>query len=173
MLDEDPVIIVYDLIRNNWNNANTPLGSDPKFSTGWYDYGSSDPQITVTDSEEGVVQGGITGHSASTGDGGVAQYRNGILLVNCWGGSYDDLTGAGPNGEDVSPKDAAYQMANEVHRIMQDNASGTSDSNGNKQLHSLGADATRRIVEEEADPSIFRHEVTVLYTYLDKNPGPS
>lgn len=168
MLDEDPIIVVRDLLSQSWESANTPLANDPRIHTGWYDYGSSDPQVTVTNSEEFTAEGGDTGYTAGTGDGGVAQVRVGTILVNCWAGSRDDLEGAGTDGSDVNPKDAAYQMANEVHRIMSNNADGTTDDSGNRQLNSLSADDARRLVETDETPTVFRHEVTVRYTYVDR-----
>lgn len=166
MLSQDPIEIIYDLLRNNWDNSNTVLADDPKFQTGWYDYGSSDPQVSVTNSDEVVMDSGLTGHSGGTGGGGAAQYRAGHVLVNCWAGTYEDMSDAGSGGSAVSPKEASYDMAGEVHRIVQSNASGTTDGNGDKQLHSLGASDVRRIVDNEVEPAVFRYEVTVNYTYL-------
>lgn len=156
------------MLIDNWDNTNTVLASTPKFTTGWYDHSSSDPQVTLTDTEEGVVRGGVTGITGSTGDGGAAQYRTGQMLVNSWAGTYEDMQGAGENGEDVSPKEASYEMASEVHRIIQENASGTTDNNGNKQLHSLAAVDSRRLVDDDRDPAVFRYEVIVQYTYSSK-----
>lgn len=169
MLDEDPQIIVYDLLNNNWDESNTVLADPPKFQTGWYDHGSSDPQVSITNAEEGVIQGGSTGQTAGTGGGGVAQYRTGQILVNCWAGTYDDMEGKGSGNSDVSPKEAAYDMAAEVHRILQANGSGTTDDQGNKQLHSLAASDARRLVEDERDPSVFRYEVVAEYSYATKS----
>lgn len=168
MLDEDPIIIVRNLLINNWNSNNTVLADDPKIHTGWYDFGSSDPQVTVTDTEEGVMDGGVTGHTAGTGNGGVVQYRVGQMLVNCWAGTYEDMEGQGANGSDVSPKAASYDMANEVHRIMQENASGTTDDSGNKQLHSLSTTDAQRMADDNRDPTIFRYQTIVEYTYSSK-----
>lgn len=168
MLKEDPHLIVYDLLRTNWDATNTPLADAPKFQTGWYDFGAEEPQVTITNSMESVAQGGDTAQTAGTGAGGLAQYKIGRVLVNTWGGTYGDLEGKGDGGSDVSPKDAAYQMAKEVSRITNTNASGTTDSNGNKQLHSLATDNIRRIAETDMDPTIFRYEVIVRFSYAEK-----
>lgn len=168
MLDEDPIVIVYELLRNNWDASNTALADPPMFNTGWYDRTAETPQVTVTNSEEGVWQGGNTGHSAASGDGGVTQYRMGSIQVNCWGGSYDTLAGMGDDGSDVSPKEACYDMAGEVHRITQENATGTTKDDGSKQLHTMSATDTQRVVETEKDPSVFRYQVIVEYGYAEK-----
>lgn len=168
MIAEDPIVIIKDLLVNNWNAGNTPLASDPSIHTGWYDFGSADPQVTVTNPDEFTVGGGETGHTGGTGDGGVSQARAGTVLANCWSGTREDMEGAGSGGSDVNPKDAAYQMAREVHRIMQANATGTTDSNGKPQLNSLGADDVTRIVDTDRDPAVYRYEVTIRYTYVTR-----
>lgn len=165
MLDEDPLVTVRKILVENWDEDNTVLADVPRFQTGWYDFGSDDPQVTITNSDEGVVEGLHTGQTAATGAGGVHQIRSGMMLVNCWSGTYDDMQGMGDGGEDISPKQAAWDMAKEVHRIIQENASGTTDEDGNQQLQSLGAEDIRRIVDTDRDPAVFRYEVTVLYTY--------
>lgn len=168
MLDEAPVVIIRKLLIDNWDSSNTALADNPKFQTGWYDHGSDDPQVSITDTEEGVLMPGSTGHSAGTGGGGVAQYRSGQVLVNCWAGTYDDMKDKGDNGEDVSPKQASWHMAKEVHRITQNNGSGTTNDEGKKQLHSLASVDTRRVVDDDRDQAVFRYEVTVQYTYSTK-----
>lgn len=168
MLDEDPQLIVRNLLIDEWEKDNTVLAMDPKFQTGWYDHGIADPQISITNAEEGVLRGGVSGQTAGTGAGGVVQYRTGQMLVNCWAGTYEDMQGKGENGDDVSPKASSYDMANEVHRIIQSNGSGTTDDSGSKQLHSLSAVDTRRMVDDSRDPAVFRYEVVVQYTYSSK-----
>lgn len=166
MIENGPIVIVKNLLVTGWDATNTPLADAPRFHTGWYDFGSSDPQVTVTNPESSVVNGGDTGQTAGTGDGGVSQVRAGTVLVNAWAGTRDDLEGAGTNGGDVNPKDAAYQMAAEVHRIIQSNAQGTSTATGDPELTSLGADATRRVVDTDVDPVVYRYEVTVRFSYV-------
>jgi len=161
MIQEDPVVTIHDLLSSNWDASNTPLASNPSIHTGWYDFGSSDPQVTITTPDEFTTGGGDTGHSAGTGSGGVAQVRAGTVQVDCWAGTREDLEGAGAGGSDVNPKDASYQMAREVHRIMQEHAGGASS-----ELNSLGADDIRRLVDTDRTPVVYRHEVTVRYTYV-------
>lgn len=168
MLEEDPVVIVQDLIETNWDADNTPLTADPRVHTGWYDFGSPDPQVTVTNPEESTVGGGDTGITAGSGDGSAVQVRAGTILVNCWAGTREDMEGQGDGGADVNPKDAAYKMAREVHRILMANASGTDDDSGNPQLTSLSADGIRRLVDTEPESAVFRYEVTARYTYTEK-----
>lgn len=169
MIDEDPVLIIKDLLVNNWDANDTSLADAPRIHTGWYNYGSSDPQVTITNPDEFTVGGGNTGISAGTGDGGAAQVRAGTVTVNAWAGTRDDMEGVGDGGSNLNPKDAAYSMAKEVHGIIQNNADGTLDDGGNRQLNSLGADEARRIVDSNDDgPAVYRYEVTVKYTYITR-----
>jgi len=168
MLDREPNLIVRDLVRADWDVSNTPLASSPRFHTGWYDYASSDPQVTFTNVEESTLDGGRTGVTAISGDGGTALIRAGTLLVNAWGGTRDDLRGAGSGGVDVNPKAAAYQMAREAARIIDANSGGTTDANGNPQLASLAADGAVSRVDPNPDKTVFRYEVTGRYTYAEQ-----
>lgn len=165
MLEEDPTLIIYNLLKDNWDKSNTPLADDPRFTTGWYNKASTDPQISITGMQETVAQGGQTGQTGGTGAGGVAQHRSGILFVNAWAGSYDDMEDAGPNGTKVSPKAASYQMGREVHRIIQEHATGTSKDDGSKQLHSMSASDMRSLIDDDVVPAIFRSETLVQFTY--------
>lgn len=171
MLEKDPIIIVRDLLVSDWDNTNLPLAEEPEITSGWYDHGSASPQVTITNTDENAVASGLSGQTAGTGDGGVAQTRHGTIIVNCWSGTYEDMEGMGVNGEDLSPKDVSYKMAVEVHRIIQRYAAGVYGDNGQKLLYSLAASDSRRVVEDQSDPTIFRYEVVVEYLYHDRTPG--
>lgn len=164
MIDTEPDKILYDLLRNNWDYTNTPYSSNPKFQTGWYDFGSSEPQVSVTDPEDSVVGGGDTEITAITGSGGVVQRRVGMVLINCWSGTYEDSRSVGAG----NPKNAAYQMAGEAKRIGLINATGTTKSDGSRQLESLAPGQVRRRREDGEDPIVFRYEVQMNFTYVDR-----
>lgn len=169
MLPRDPKIIFRNVIRSNWNADNTPLADDPRFHTGWYDYGSSDPQVTFTNTEESTVDGGDTGHTGGTGDGGVADVRAGTLLINAWAGTRDDMATAGPGGSRVNPKAASYQMAVEINRILGENADGTlHPDTGDPELNSIGGDEGRELVDTGPDNAVFRYEVQGRFTYAQE-----
>lgn len=166
MLENDPVTIVLDLLSTEWDQDNTPLGHDPTFHTGWYDYDSSDQQVTITNADEGTIGGGDTGLSGGTGAGSGAQVRAGFALVNCWAGTRDDCKGVGPSGEDVNPKEVAYKMAREAHRILLDNADGTTTDAGEQELLSLSGDEARALVDTEPENAVYRYELTARFTYV-------
>lgn len=168
MLERDPKIILRNLVSTGYTVSNTPLASAPRFHTGWYNYGSSDPQVTFTNTEESTVNGGITGHTAGTGDGRASNVRAGTLLVNAWAGTREDMAAAGPDGSRVNPKDAAYQMAREVARILDDNNGGTQHpETGAPELNSIGVDPGRDEVDTEHGDAVFRYEITARYTYVE------
>lgn len=165
MIDEEPDKIIYDLLRTNWKSGNTTYSSDPKFQTGWYDFGSSEPQVSITNPGSSVVNGGNTGISAVTGQGGVAQRHAGTVTVNCWSGTFQDSRSAGAG----NPKKAAFQLAREAKRIILENANGTFTDSGERQLQTLGTGDISRQQEDGNDPVVFRYELMVLYTHVDRN----
>lgn len=164
MLNEEPDKIIYDLLRTEWNVANTTYTNDPKFQTGWYDYGSDEPQVSVTEPGHSVVDGGDTNISAITGSGGVVQRLLGTVLVNCWSGTFQDTRSAGAG----NPKNAAFQMAQEARRILLGNAQGTRKPDGSRQLWTIAPGEARRRTEDDEDPTIFRYEVTTAFVHVDR-----
>lgn len=163
MIDEAYEKIVYDLLKSEWNTSNTTYSSAPTFQTGWYDYGGSEPIISITNPDTNVVSGGDTGITGVTGDGDAAQQIAGSVLVNTWVGTTEDTREANAG----NPKNASFLMAQEVRRIMLDNATGTTTSSGGKQLLSLGPGSARLLTEDNEDPAVYRYEVTVLFTHVD------
>lgn len=163
MIDEEPDKIVYDLLRNNWDNTNTTYSSDPSFQTGSYDFGTTDPQVSVSEPTDSVVGGGDTDITAITGSGGVVQRRAGTVFVRCWSGTFEDTR----SSDAGNPKNAAFRLAKEARRIILKNAQGTRNDDGTRQLESLAPGRVRRRTEGD-DPTEFRYEVEVTFTYVDK-----
>lgn len=164
MIDKEPDKIIYDLLRNNWNNVNTPYSSDPKFQTGWYDFGSSEPQISISEPDERVAGGGVTDITAISGSGGVVQRRVGDVMTNCWSGTFEDTRDAGVG----NPKEAAFRLGKETRRILMANANGTTNADGSKQLLSIAPGRVRRRTEDGEDPTVFRYEIQTTYSYVDR-----
>ena len=160
MIEHDPIIVIRDLLNQQWSPSRTS-GIDITPHTGWYDFGSGGPQVTVTNDNSFAIEGGATGQTAGTGDGGVVQVRSGTVLVNAWAGNRDDLRGEAPGGGDLNPKLLAFQMGAEIHRIIQSNASSVDE------FISVGADDIRSLVDDDVPETVYRREVTVRYTYHD------
>lgn len=176
MLGRAPEVIVYTLLRDGWTPANTSYPGVPRIHSGWWDYataaagGTVPPTVTVTNPDEGTVAGGLTGQTAGTGSGGVSQVRAGTLDVNAWAGRREDCTGIGVGGADVNPKQLAWEMGVEVHRIIQEHAGGTlAPTTGAQELTALGADGMRMpppSADDSLNQAVFRRHVTVRYGYV-------
>lgn len=166
MPSREPVVIVRELLMNEWDDTATALGSTPTVHTGWYDDSSTSPQITVTNPDENTINGGDTGYAAmnsATGSG--AQLIDGIMLVNAWAGTRADLEGEGSNGEDLNPKQLRWQMKEEVERITRAYSSGYTDS-GNVELSYIVPRRSTGVVETNDRPhAVYRYETTVGYGY--------
>lgn len=170
MLQRDPRIIIRNVASTDYLASNTTLTATPAFHTGWYNYGSTDPQVTFTNIEEGTAEGGDTGLSGGTGDGRSVQKRAGTVTVNCWAGTREDMEGMGPGGGDLNPKSASYQMAREVARVLNANSGGTTNpDSGEQELLSLSADAGRSVVDTDAESAVYRQEVIARYTYVEEH----
>lgn len=154
----DPILQIRDLLLDELDDTNLSYTGNVRIHTGWYDYDSGTPQITVTNKNEFTVDGGETAISAGTGDGGAVQKRAGTVLVNGWSGTRNNLTGQGPAGDDVNPKQMAYELGKEIARIT---------LNGDiEDFLSVAPDTIRGIAEDDAPEIVFREECTVRYTYV-------
>lgn len=166
MLAEEPTVTVRNLLAGaTWDSSVTLLADAPRVHTGWFDYASGQQQVTVTNPEESTVNGGETGITAGTGDGGVAKVRAGTMLVNGWAGTRDDCEGAGTaSNPNPNPKSVAYGLAREIDRIVTENAGG-----GTSDLNSLSVDPAQLRYDRDDDSAVvYRYELTVRYTYAER-----
>lgn len=176
-IGEEPLVIIRKLLLSEWQNANTTYSADPRFTTGWWDWGRPSPTVTVTNAQTVSVAGqgnSRTGYSYMTGDGRVGQLKNGTCLVNCWGGTFetDALAGEDTDGSRLSPKTNAWEMCKETRRILLNNAEGTLEANGDVQLSFVSPDEHRRLVDTDSDgehPTLFRYEVTCRFGYTEES----
>lgn len=166
MIEREPVVIVRDLLVGEWDASNTAYPNQPRVHTGWYDMGSPNPQVTVTNPNEGPTGGGDTGYTHMDGAGGVGQLITGTCLVNGWAGTREDLEGEASDGSDINPKVLAWDFAKEIARILSDYASGTNDPNsGDLELSFVAPGEARRMVDTDPENAVFRYEVTARYGY--------
>lgn len=134
-----PELEIQAVLRNNWDPTATVYGEQPAINTG--EYRRSDetlPAISITGGDEGPINAGTTNYSAmdGTGKGGI-QRIGGAVTVDCVAGGYDDLEGAGPNGEDLNPKRLRWELYRHAAQLLVDHQENTyfktvSPGDGNK-----------------------------------------
>lgn len=151
----DIKLLVRDLLRQNWSNANTvePL-DDSDIHTGWWDANKDFPQVTVTSEEESPLNGGETGVTALKGDGtGYVQHRNGTVLVDCWAGSRADYDNAGEEQVQLQA------MMDEVETIVFDNLQSLQD------IDSIAIQNRTKLVDDEEEPTEHRTQFELTYNW--------
>lgn len=151
-------MVVRDLIDQNFDGTNTDYDGDIGVITGWYGENAIGPKVTVTNTDDFVVGGGDTEISAG-GNNEKVQVRAGDILVNCWSGTREDLAGTTAQGNDINPKDMAWQMRREISQILIDSSPS--------EFNSLAPAAIRDIADpDHARGYLHRKEITVRYTYI-------
>lgn len=144
----------YDVNASPDDATFVPLGR------GWYQGNAPDPQITLTNFNEGTIGGGSTGYSGFQGDGsGVNKDKDGIglLTVHAEATGSDDYRGE-------YAEDIVWILEQECERILQNNA----DPDG--ELRNIGADLDAMQPDTESDPVRHFAQATVSYGYL-KEPS--
>lgn len=151
-MPQDPVLTVLKLLNKHWDNANTSIGYDPEIHSGWHVTEANSPQVTISPIDEGVERTGTSPFTAFDPDGsGPVQDLSGKLAVNCWS---DREVESGAN-----PKKLTYEMSEEVARIVKGNIYNATD------LRYIGYGGRRQVVDQDAEPVVFRYEVRVAYGY--------
>ena len=168
-LSKHPALIIRDLITDHWDATNTAgydVNASPSEDTfvpigrGWYNGNAPDPQITLTNFEEGVISGGVTGYSGIQGDGsGVNQDRDGSGLLT----AHAEATG-GQDYRGEYASDIVWLLEQECERILQNNAVA------DDELRNVGASLDAMEADTESDPVRHFAQASVGYDYL-KEPG--
>lgn len=174
MLAEEPNVIVKDIVSPLFDETEVGLesGTTVRHHTGWYDFDGGGPQVTYTNTSMGVVNGGQTGFTGGSGDGGHVKVWAGTFFLNCWAGNRNELSGLGTGGTTPNPKSLAYKMAVHVASILDDYAEGTTDDSGNRELSSIGVDTpAMRVATDEEVPAVYRYELTIRFTYKEVTSG--
>lgn len=153
---QDPKITFVNLLKNNWNNGNTSIASDPTIHTGWFDQQSKKYQITVTNPDEVAIDGGDTGYSGIAGDG-TSPYQtfSGTVLTNTWTWRDPD------DNTKPNPKKLGREFAEEIKRIIRANYDDATD------LNVIAFMNANEIVETDKKPPVFRYECELGYIYRE------
>lgn len=150
---QDTKLIVRNALRENWDNSSLPESlTDDDIHTGWYDGDKSYPQISVTRSDEGVVNGGTSGFTGIAGDGsGGTQQRSGVVLVDVWAGSANDYSSRGE--EELQ----AEQMARVVEEALHDY--------NHTDLTTMTVTTRTNFIDTDDTPASHRVQLEVTYVW--------
>lgn len=149
----DPKKVVFDLIKNNWNSANTN-GVTPRFEMGWYNEGwQATPQVTFSDPIYVVRQGGETGVTAIGPGGTNVRVMVVELTISCW--SHHDME------LPVNPRVYNFNAALEVRRIIEANYDQLTDVDW---INWVGMN---EIVEAKIKPVWFRYSNRIRLVYRE------
>lgn len=168
-LSKHPALIVRDMITTHWtpsNAAGYDVNAAPSDATfvpigrGWYQSDAPDPQITLTNFNEGTIGGGTTGYSGFQGDGsGVNKDKDGTGLLT----AHAEVTGTDDyRGEYAS--DIVWLLEQECERILQAHAAPSGE------LRNIGSDLDAMQPDTQSDPVRHFAQATVSYGYL-KEPS--
>jgi len=146
----DPKIALMGLLSDNWDDDNTS-SITPTFSTGWYDSKSKKPQVTITDPSETPLSRGEAPFFGLVTSGGPVQYMMNTLAANVW---------VERKSVAINPKQAVYEMKEEIARILLANYTELSDLD---YIAWLGGN---EIVETDPPPPVYRYAGAVGYGYL-------
>lgn len=155
-LTEDPKVTVRDLLRANWDPANTS-GITPAISTGWYDGASANTQVSVADPDDSEIGGGDTGLEGIQAGGGHVQARSGFVRCHCWvHRDMEDVDAAG-----VNPKTLAWQFRQEIFRIVLANVL----TPGDPVMDNIAPGASTEVTDADEAPTLYRRIVNVVYAW--------
>jgi len=152
---QDPTVTIYRLLKDNWSNENTSMGYDPQIHTGWWDTENNQPEVTISNRDETAVRGGRSPFTGIDPSGaGPTQTINGEVQVNCWSSREVEAN--------VNPKKLVHEFSEEVKRIVKANTTLATD------LRFIGYNGGRLIVDQEAEPAVFRIQMIIWYVYEER-----
>ena len=160
----DPILVLRNLLVNNWDASTTSVANDVVIHTGWYNRDGDMPCITVTNMDEGPYRGGVTGFTGLDGQTGKGRQRlSGYALVNCVAGTRDDCQGIASGGGDLNPKKVRNELFEQASQILLDESP--------VEFLTLAPGDTRDIVDDDQGPAVFRTVVRARWL-RDRTPTP-
>jgi len=154
---KDPKVAIRDLLVANWDTANTILDSVPSIHTGWFNgQRLNTPQVTVTDPNENILDGGNTGFSAIGGGstGGRVKFIIGNLTVGTW--AHQRMI------DGVNAKALSFDLSEEVRRIINVHIHDAED------MEWVSWDGRSERINPTEDPVLFRYDTLVTYFRIDR-----
>ena len=155
LLETEPNLIIQGLLTGQWDSTN--VGREFKtawISTGDYDNDAPNPEITLDAFEDDTTPDGIDPSGA-----GLTSWVDGVGDIQVWVPYItDEYDSSG------QARGFRWDLATEVHRILENNQSGTTDDNGDAQLTRIEPGSINRFVGE-GEPVIYRATIPVGYQY--------
>lgn len=168
-LDEPATNTIRRLLYENWDPSET-AGYDPTLDPASNDNGlpmlyggyvstRQDPQVTIAQPQgEHIVAGNRW--SGKNSDGGMNQYRRGLVFVQTWAKASDTY-----NGE--TPQDILHAIRTHVEHILGEFDEGPTDGPNAGLIWSFSTEWAGRFaneVDDQGDPS-WQSQVVVTYDW--------
>lgn len=154
LLDTEPSLIVRDLLRSGWDDTNVDeTFKQAWINTGWWDEDTPNPQVTLSATIEDTSPDGI-----HPGGKGLTSWVDGSIDCNVW----VPYVSANYASQGVA-KDFRWDLVKEVHRIVENNQTGTTDDAGNAELTRLETGDIQRDPVESPPP--FRALIPIGFQY--------
>lgn len=151
---EAPVVTIRSLLVGNWDSTKTS-NSTPNVHTGWYSSTSKKSQVSITDPDEDEMSGSPVGYSGIGGNNPNSEYA-GLIYTNIW----ITRPQAKEFSNETNPKQLSHEYKEEIDRIIRNNA-----GNPGGDLNIIGLVSMNRRVEPEREPTVYRVEIVLGYTY--------
>lgn len=154
---KEPVVKLREILLANWNQANTDFHDTPVIVTGWVENDDwAKPHVCLVFPDESPMSSGNTGFTGQSSIGRPSRRMLGRILVTCM--THEDMADIGN-----SPKSIAWQMSEEVKRIMDENYYEPGD--GINWITFVGR---RGVTDSVRRPLIFRQDCDITYSYDER-----
>lgn len=159
LIEREPNVVVIDLLEDQWEDDNISGEFDTSWiSTGWWNEDSSNPQVTLTQSNPNTRPNGLD----PTGRG-FTSFVEGSISCNIWSPSVRSEDGTDWK-YGANPKTLRWDLVREIHRIIENNQDGTTDSQGNPELVSIRTG--RFTLSEEPGETMVVYRATLPIDYM-------
>jgi hypothetical protein len=156
-LPKDPAVKFREILVSNWNQENLDYDGVPKFVTGWVENDDWDkPHVCILAPDENPMSGGNTGFMGMQVSGKPMKRMLGSITISCQ--THEDLPNMG-----TDPKTLAYQMSEEVRRILNEYYLFAGDG-----LNWISFFGRRSVQDAVRRPIIFRQDCDIRYSYDDR-----
>lgn len=149
-----------NLLTNNWDTSNTVISSQPTIRTDprRFDEERDPVEVTIGADEDTPAQGGETGYTGLESGSGPVQHIEGTLQLDVWVDADADI------GESWNAKELAYDISEEVKRIVYNNAEATASEVSD--LRSLSWFSRTWMPDTAGEPVVYRYRCLAGFRYF-------